>query len=145
MHWSAFNRDVLTNTVVDLLDTNAVIGLLNDLTSQLARRVRREKPVDLAISAIVAHELFYGAFRSRRAAENVALVDSLQFAVLDFDKEDARHAGQIRALLAARGTPIGPYDILIAGQARARNLVLITHDMNEFARVPGLRCEDWQG
>lgn len=128
-----------------LLDTNAVIGLLNDLTSQLARRVRREKATDLAISAIVAHELYYGAFRSRRVAENLALVDSLQFAVLDFDNEDARHAGEIRALLASQGTPIGPYDVLIAGQARSRNMVLITHDMNEFGRVPGLRCEDWQG
>lgn len=127
-----------------LLDANVVIGLLNDATSKLARRARREKPGDIAISAIVAHELFYGAFKSRRAAYNVALVDSLQFAVLEFDKEDARQAGEIRALLASRGTPIGPYDVLIAGQAKARNLTLITHNTDEFGRVPGLRFDDWQ-
>ena len=126
-----------------LLDANVVIGLLNDATSKLARRARRERPGDIAISAIVAHELFYGAFKSRRAAHNVALVDSLQFAVLEFDKEDARQAGEIRALLASRGTPIGPYDVLIAGQAKARNLTLITHNTDGFERVPGLRFDDW--
>jgi tRNA(fMet)-specific endonuclease VapC len=127
-----------------LLDTNVVIGLLNDATSKLAQRARREKPADVAISAIVAHELFYGAFKSRRAAQNVALIDALQFAVIEFDKEDARQAGEVRALLASAGTPIGPYDVMIAGQARARNLVLITHNTEEFERVPGLQCDDWQ-
>jgi tRNA(fMet)-specific endonuclease VapC len=127
-----------------LLDANAVIALLNDATSKLARRARRERPGDVSISAIVAHELFYGAFKSRRTGHNVAVVDALQFAVLEFDKEDARQAGQVRAHLAARGTPIGPYDVLIAGQAVARNLILITNNTNEFGRVPGLRIEDWQ-
>jgi len=127
-----------------LLDANVVIGLLNDATSKLARRARRERPADIAISAIVAHELFYGAFKSRRAAQNVALIDALQFPVLEFDTEDARQAGDVRALLASRGTPIGPYDVLIAGQAKARNLILITHNTDEFGRVPGLRFDDWQ-
>jgi tRNA(fMet)-specific endonuclease VapC len=127
-----------------LLDTNVVIGLLNDAASKLARRARREKPADVAISAIAMHELFYGAFKSRRAAHNVALIDALQFAILEFDKEDARQAGELRALLAARGTPVGPYDVLIAGQAKARNLILVTHNRDEFGRVPGLRLDDWQ-
>jgi predicted nucleic acid-binding protein len=62
----------------------------------------------------------------------VARVDALQFSVLEFDEEDARQAGQIRAHLASKGTPIGPYDVLIAGQAKARELILVTkHD-----RVP---------
>jgi tRNA(fMet)-specific endonuclease VapC len=127
-----------------LLDANVIIGLLNDAGSKLAQRARQERPADIAISAIVAHELFYGAFKSRRASHNVALVDSLQLAVLEFDKEDARQAGEIRAALALRGTPIGPYDVLIAGQAKARNLTLVTHNTDEFGRVPGLRLEDWQ-
>lgn len=127
-----------------LLDTNVVIGLLNDATSKLAQRARREKPADVAISAVVAHELFYGAFKSRRAAQNVALIDALQFAVLEFDKEDARQAGEVRALLASGGKPIGPCDVLIAGQARARNLIFVTHNTEEFGRVPGLRFDDWQ-
>src|SRR6266568_5414292 len=107
-----------------LLDANAVIGLLNDAASSLAQRARREKPSDIAISAVVAHELFYGAFKSRRATQNIALVDALQFAVIEFDKEDARQAGEIRAFLASKGTPIGPFDVLIAGQARARRMIL---------------------
>jgi tRNA(fMet)-specific endonuclease VapC len=127
-----------------LLDANAVIGLLNNTASKLARRARREKPGDLAISAIVAHELFYGAFKSQRTDRNVALVDALQFVVLEFDKEDARQAGWVRAFLADKGTPIGPYDVLIAGQAMARNMILVTHDSREFRRVPRLRIEDWQ-
>ncbi len=127
-----------------LLDANVVIALLNDVASKAAKHARRVKPGDVAISAIVAHEIFYGAFKSQRADRNVALVDALRFVVVDFDKEDARQSGQIRALLAGKGTPIGPYDVLIAGQAIARNLTLVTHNTNEFRRVPGLRIEDWQ-
>lgn len=127
-----------------LLDTNAVIGLLNDPRSKLSQRARQERPSDVAISAIVTHELFYGAFRSRRAEHNVALVEALQFTVLEFDREDARSAGEIRAALAAQGKPIGPYDVLIAGQAVARNLTLVSHNTAEFGRVPGLLLEDWQ-
>jgi len=127
-----------------LLDANVVIALLNDVASKAAKRARRVKPGDVAISAIVAHELFYGAFKSQRADRNVALVDALRFVVLDFDREDARQSGQIRALLAGKGTPIGPYDVLIAGQAIARSLTLVTHNTDEFRRVPGLRIEDWQ-
>lgn len=126
-----------------LLDTNAVIALLNDKDSRLAQRARQNEPGDLCISAIVAHELFYGAFKSQRAERNVAIVDSLKFEVLDFDKEDARQAGEVRAALAAKGTPIGPFDVLIAGQALARNLILITHNTDEFGRVNGLQIEDW--
>jgi len=127
-----------------LLDTNAVIQLLKDVDSPLALRVRLHTPVDICISSIVVHELYYGAFKSQRTKYNVALVDSLQFEVLEFDKEDARHAGEIRAILALKGKPIGPYDILIAGQAKARNMILITHNMKEFNRVKGLITEDWE-
>ena len=127
-----------------LLDANAVIALLNDANSLTAQRARRRKPRDVGISAIVAHELYCGAFKSQRAARNVALVDALQFEVVEFDREDARQAGEVRALLAARGLPIGPYDVLIAGQAKARELILVTHNTAEFGRVPGLHIEDWE-
>src|SRR5262249_12050225 len=122
-----------------LLDANAVIDLLNDATSQLARRARRENQNEIAISAVVVHELFYGAFKGRNTMENVALIDALEFIVLDFDREDARRSGEIRAFLGAEGMLIGPYDVLIAGQAVARNLILVTHNTREFERVPGLR------
>ncbi len=127
-----------------LLDANAVISLLNDKTSKTAQRARRERGGDVAVSAIVAHELFYSAFKSRRAVENLALIDALQFEVLEFDKEDARQAGEIRAMLASKGAPIGPYDVLIAGQAVARNMILVTRNTKEFGRVTGLQIEDWQ-
>jgi tRNA(fMet)-specific endonuclease VapC len=127
-----------------LLDTNAVIALLNDQQSLTAKRARAHKPSDIGISAVVAHELYFGAYKSRRAQENVALVDALQFEVVEFDKEDARQASEIRAALAAAGTPIGPYDILIAGQAKSRNLILVSRNINEFGRVDGLRVESWE-
>jgi tRNA(fMet)-specific endonuclease VapC len=127
-----------------LLDTNVVIGLLDGTSPELSRRVRQEKPSEIALSAIVMHELVYGAFRSHRTNQNLAIVEALLFPVLEFDKEDARHAGEIRALLASGGTPIGPYDALIAGQAVSRNLVLVSHNEAEFRRVPGLRFEDWE-
>ena len=126
-----------------LLDANAVIALLNDANSATAQRARRHKPQDVAISAIVVHELYYGAFKSQRAPRNVALVEALQFEVVEFNREDARQAGEVRALLAARGAPIGPYDVLIAGQARARERILVTPNTADFRRVPGLRIEDW--
>jgi tRNA(fMet)-specific endonuclease VapC len=127
-----------------LLDSNAVIALLNDTDSPLADRIRLYKPGDIGISSIVIHELFYGAFKSKRSENNIALIDALRLEVLDFDKEDARQSGELRAALAALGTPIGPYDTLIAGQAQARNMILITHNTGEFARIPGLHIEDWQ-
>ncbi|BCS31433.1 ribonuclease VapC [Luteitalea sp. TBR-22] len=127
-----------------LLDANAVIALLNDTTSPIARRVRRHAPREFGVSAIVIHELYYGAYKSQRVEQNVARVDALRFSVLEFDDEDARQAGQIRAHLASKGTPIGPFDVLIAGQARARGLTLVTHNTSEFQRVPGLIVEDWK-
>ena len=126
-----------------LLDANAVIDLLDDAGSKLAKRTRRENQNDVAVSAVVVHELFYGAFRSRKPVDNVALIDALEFNILEFDREDARQSGEIRALLSAKGMSIGPYDVLIAGQAVARNLILITHNTREFERVPRLRIEDW--
>ena len=71
-------------------------------------------------------------------------MEALQFAVLDFDREDARRAGELRAQLSVAGTPIGPYDVLIAGQALARGLTLVTHNTREFGRIAGLKFEDWE-
>ena len=126
-----------------LLDANAVIGVLAGNAGLLAG-VRRQAPRDIGIPAVAMHELFFGACKSRQQAHNLALLDGLLLEVLEFDKEDAWHAGEIRAALAAKETPIGPYDVLIAGQARARDLVLVTHNVGEFSRVDGLRVEDWQ-
>ncbi len=127
-----------------LLDSNAVIALLNDPAGHVSRRVRQYQPVDIGMSAIVMHELYFGAFKSQRRDRNLAIVDGLRIEVIPFDQEDARHAGEIRALLAAQGTPIGAYDVLIAGQARARALTMVTRNLREFQRVEGLRSENWE-
>lgn len=126
-----------------LLDTNAVIELLAG-NAHINARARRETPADVVISSIVSHELYFGACKSLRRESNLARVDALLFETLDFDKEDSRAAGEIRAGLALRGQSIGPYDVLIAGQALARGLVLVTHNTGEFSRVAGLAVEDWQ-
>ena len=126
-----------------LLDSNAVIALLKGHPGFLSR-IRQHAPQDFAIPAIVAHELFYGAYKGQRTAENLARIEALQFEVLEFDREDARQAGELRAHLSAAGTPIGPYDVLIAGQALSREMILVTHNTREFHRVPALRVEDWE-
>lgn len=127
-----------------LLDSTAVIALLNDPAGRVSRRVRQHAPIDIGLSAIVLQELYFGAFKSQRRERNLALVDDLRLEVVAFDQDDARHAGEIRATLAAQGIPIGGFDVLIAGQARARDLTLVTRNLREFRRVEGLRIEDWE-
>jgi tRNA(fMet)-specific endonuclease VapC len=128
-----------------LLDTNALIALLRGVASPVNRRIREHAPADIAISAIAMHELYYGAYRSERTNHNLDLVDNLLLEVIDFDRDDAREAGAVRAELAARGAPIGPFDVLMAGQARGRGLTLVTANVGEFLRIDGLTVEDWSG
>ena len=126
-----------------LLDTNSVIALLGKRPS-ISRRVHSHSSQDFGLSVIVSHELYFGAFRSRRSATNLRAIEDLRFEPVEFDTEDARLAASIRAELAARGTPIGAYDVLIAAQARSRDLTLITRNVAEFSRVADLRWENWE-
>jgi len=128
-----------------LLDTNAVIALVTRRSDALLRRVEATAPGALALSSIVAHELYFGAYRSQKIEFNLETLRLLfaDLVILDLDQEDARTAGEIRAALARQGTPIGPYDVLIAGQAKARGLTLVTSNLSEFQRVDGLKLEDW--
>jgi tRNA(fMet)-specific endonuclease VapC len=130
------------------LDTNAVIALLNrssaPMRARLAAAAHRREVV--AISVVVLFELRYGAAKSanrQRASRRIADFLSGPVKVLDFEPDDAEEAGDIRAALERAGTPIGPYDVLIAGQARRRRAVLVTANLREFARVPRLKTEDW--
>jgi tRNA(fMet)-specific endonuclease VapC len=126
-----------------LLDANAVISLLRG-HARLMGRLRAHRPDEIAVSAIVMHELYFRAFRSFRRVANVAIVDELRFPVIELDLDDARVAGEIRAGLSGAGANIGPYDVLIAAQALSRRLTLITHNTREFSRVSDLRFEDWE-
>lgn len=128
-----------------LLDTNAVISLVARRPDALLQRVEASEPGSLAVSSVVAHELYFGAYKSEKVAFNLETLRLVftDLAILDFDREDARVAGEIRADLKRRGTPIGPYDTLIAGQAMARRLTLVTNNAGEFSRIVGLRIEDW--
>lgn len=128
-----------------LLDTNAVIALTTRRSETLLRRVEATEPGALAVSAIVAHELYFGAYKSHKVDFNLETLRLLftDIAILDLDREDARAAGEIRADMKRQGTPIGPYDVLIAGQALARGLPLVTNNTAEFGRIAGLRLEDW--
>ena len=126
-----------------LLDTNAVVSILTTTASPLSERVRARPSSTLAASSITAFELYFGAFKSARTDDNVSKLDALGLEIIPFNAEDGREAGRLRAQLRAKETPIGPYDVLIAGQALARNLILITNNVREFRRVPNLRVEDW--
>lgn len=128
-----------------LLDTNAVIALVSRRSETLLQRIEAAEPGSLGVSSVVAYELYFGAYHSEKVEFNLQTLRLLfsDLSILDFDREDARAAGEIRAELKRRGTPIGPYDVLIAGQAKARNLTLLTNNISEFSRVEGLRFEDW--
>jgi tRNA(fMet)-specific endonuclease VapC len=129
------------------VDTNVAIAALNGKPPQVVERLAEalvRGPV--ALPAISLHELWYGAAKSTRIAENVARIEkflSAEIVVLPFDAEDAREAGFIRAHLKPLGIPIGNYDVLIAAQARRRGLTLVTANVGEFERVPGLIVVNW--
>lgn len=131
-------------TVRYLLDTNIVIFALR--TRAGALRARFAAATDhMAVSTITVAELAYGVERSSRPDQNRGAVEEFLalLEVMPLDASAAEHAGRIRAELAITGTPIGAYEALIAGQARARGLVVVTNNTREFARVAGLLVEDW--
>jgi tRNA(fMet)-specific endonuclease VapC len=129
------------------VDTNVVIGFLRGAPRRLVERFERDVGGGaFALPAIALFELRYGVAKSLRPRENadrLAIFLQLPIEVLNFEAYDADEAGDIRAHLEREGTPIGAYDLLIAAQARRRDISLITANVAEFARVPGLRIEDW--
>ncbi len=131
-----------------LLDTNAVIALLKNQPATFRKRMRRavSKDAAVAVSSIVLFEPWYGVARSGRPRENaerlrVFLAGGID--VVPFTQEDAATAGEVRAALEAAGTPIGPYDLLIAAQALRAGATLVTANVSEFGRVPRLLWQDW--
>ncbi len=127
-----------------MLDTNLCIRVLRDRPQGL--RVRFNVEADaLCISTVVLAELLHGAGKSAKPVENRQEVErfAARLEVLPFDADAAAHAAEIRVALERRGQMIGAYDLLIAGHARSRGLVVVTANLREFSRVDGLRCEDW--
>lgn len=125
-----------------LLDSNAIITWFNGRNRALVERLKAHDG-EFGTSTIVIFELYFGAFNSSRVADNIDRLTNLKMPVLEFGEADAQAAGEVRAALKKAGTPIGPYDLLIAAQAKARRLVMVTNNVTEFSRVEGLVVEDW--
>ena len=128
-----------------LLDTNICIYLIKNSYPFMTEKVFSYEPSDIAISSITVFELEYGAAKSKWGEETKRklAVFLSPFTILPFSMEDAIAAGQVRAQLEKSGRPIGPYDTLIAAQGISRGLTVVTHNTNEFIRVPGIKLEDW--
>ena len=130
------------------LDTNVVIAVINQRAAGVRQRLMTtlHEGTIVGIPTVVLYELWYGIKKSARAQQNTDALDG--FLALDvtpwpFEPEDAEEAGDVRAALERLGTPIGPYDMLIAAQARRRGAILVSANKNEFSRVPGLQTQDW--
>jgi tRNA(fMet)-specific endonuclease VapC len=127
-----------------MLDTNICIFTVKNRPQHVRDAFNRHHG-QLCMSSISLMELIYGAEKSAAPERNLSVVEGFaaRLEVLAYDEMAAAHTGQLRAELARGGTPIGPYDQLIAGHARSRGLILVTNNRREFDRVPGLRVEDW--
>lgn len=128
-----------------LLDTNICIYFMKNTYPQLSERFLSYDPARLFLSSITVFELEYGAAKSKwgeRTRINLAMFLA-PFTILPFDANEAGICGALRARLEQTGTPIGPYDLQIAATALSYDLCLITHNINEFGRVPHLTTEDW--
>ena len=132
-----------------LLDTNACIAVINGRPAEVRDRLTKvfARGETIAVSTITLYELWYGVAKSARVEANTerltVFVGPLE--ALAFDAEDARFAGMVRAALERAGKPIGAYDSMIAGQTLRHVAMLVTANVHEFERVPGLRWENWAG
>jgi tRNA(fMet)-specific endonuclease VapC len=127
-----------------LLDTNIAIYTIKNRPAAVRETFKRHAG-QMAISTVTLGELIYGAERSSQPERNLADIEGFaaRLTVLPFDEPAATHFGQVRAELYRTGKPIGPYDMMIAGHARALGLILVTNNVREFERVPGVRIENW--
>ena len=129
-----------------LLDTNVCVGILTGRSPKVVDKVRQLNPSEVRVCSVVRAELLFGARNSSRVEANLGLLDTFlaPFTSVPFDDLAADYYGRIRADLHRAGELIGPNDLLIAAMVLANNLVLVTHNVKEFGRVPGLRWVDWE-
>ena len=127
-----------------MLDTNVAIHTIRHRPHEVRARFIAEQG-RMCISTVSLMELIYGAEKSAQPDRNLRDVEACasRLTVLPYDRDAATHTGNIRAVLARMGTPIGPYDQMIAGHARSRGLTVVTANTDEFNRVPGIAVEDW--
>jgi tRNA(fMet)-specific endonuclease VapC len=134
--------------VIDL-DSNVIIALVSNRSQQVRKNFddARLRKTSMSVSVIVLHELLYGAVYSANPVGNEKLLNVFisrsRISIIDFTPADAEQAADIRAHLRSQRTPIGPFDCLIAAQARRRGVPLVTANVREFQRVPGLVVVDW--
>ena len=128
-----------------LLDTNICIYLIKNRPPVVLEKFKRHPPSEVSISTITLFELEYGAEKSNRKQQSqTALKKFLSpLDIVDLDQAAANEAAVIRAQREKKGTPIGPYDILIAGLARSRSMTLVTTNTKEFSRIDSLFLENW--
>jgi len=127
-----------------MLDTNIVIYTIKNKPTAVREAFTRHYG-QMCISSVTLMELIYGAEKSANVERNLRDVEGFaaRLEVLPYEDRAAEHSGQLRAELARAGTPIGPYDQMIAGHARAEGLILVTNNIKEFERVEGLRLDNW--
>ncbi len=127
-----------------MLDTNILIYTIKNRPKKVRDAFKKHADY-LAMSTVTLGELIYGAEKSTQSVRNLADIEALaaRMDVVPFDSQAAIHFGQVRAELAKSGKLIGPFDLMIAGHARSRGLILVTNNLREFKRVPGLRVENW--
>ncbi len=127
-----------------MLDTDICIYTINERPPAVLRAFRTHEAAGLGISSVTAAELYFGVARTGSQRNLTALRRFLgTLEVAPFDAAAAEVCGSLRAWLATQGTPIGPYDTLIAAHAQAIGVTLVTNNTREFARVPGLQMENW--
>ncbi len=128
-----------------LLDTNICVYLIKKRPPEVLDRFRRHSPQDVAISTITLFELQYEVEKSQylQRSKDALAKFLLPLNLIDLDRSSAIEAAIIRAQLEEKGMPIGPYDLLIAGLARSRDMTLVTNNIKEFERVVGLHLENW--
>ncbi len=128
-----------------LLDTNICIFIINRRVKAVVERLSSCVTEDVVISTISVAELRYGASKSLAAQKAHAALDEylVPLHIANFDEDAARAYGDLRAELQKVGTPIGPLDTLIGAHAIALGAILVTNNVREFQRIPGLVVEDW--
>ncbi len=129
-----------------LLDTNVCVEYLRNRNPLVVQRINARQPAEMRLCSVVKAELYYGAYHSPFPAANLALLANFfpPFVSIPFHDGATEVYGKIRAGLSAKGQLIGPNDMIIAAIALAQSMTLVSHDVAEFSRVPGLLVEDWQ-